>query len=376
MNTCGWFKFEYDPLTIRHIYTNQSVTVRNGGVLDRDGVWSCEYISPNDRDSIQFNMKFDACLKNFNKSPEFVLNYNDIFTTAPDYSHWKLIDDFLTDALTCWPNLIPGKGISPCLHVEGAWCNGRWQPNLTRLFSPFKDGSFLKRAQTSTPAEPSYALRQTDQQWEYVGCEIPQQQAALDYTSLPPSFVPFLGRDEAVTGFLGKVPYLVTKDRRAYIIPILFHELMEHDFCLHPHAKYMYVGEKYFHEFDMRDQSVIFMRKVHCYGFRDPMIEKNYWPLALKSNWQPVSPSFPRDPNDPFSNLFDLTYRLWREGMDAITDAWSAWHRPSLKVAGLKDSYVGGFGPNRTNMKFFGGYSAGLSNDNFCVQYRYVQSGS
>jgi hypothetical protein len=371
MNTCGWFKFEYDPLAIRHVHTNQSVTVRDGGALNHDGIWSCEYVSPNDGDSVLLDIKFDiTCSRNF-QAPTLRLDYNSVFTTPPDYLRWKFIDDFLTDALTCWPKFLPDRKNSPDLHVEGAWCNGRWTPSLTRVFSSAKDGSFLKRAQTSTPAGP-YTLRQADRHWEYVDYEIPQQKAALDYTCLPPSFVPFLGRNEVVTGFQGKVPYLVTKDRRTYIIPILFSERMEHDYCLHPHAKYMYVNEDVFYQFEMRDQSVIFMNFVHCYGFRDLMIEKNYWPLALKSNWQPLSPSVPRNPDDSFSNLFKLPYHLWKEGMDAITDAWSAWRRPSHKVVGLNDSFVGGFTLNRATMKFFGGYSAGLSNDNFCVRYTYA----
>ncbi len=374
MNPCGWFKFEHDPLTIRHVYTNQSVTVRGGGTLNCDGVWSCEYVSPNDGDSILFDLKFDiSCSRNF-QVPEFRLNYSSIFTTPPDYLRWKLIDDFLTDALTCWPEFLPGRRSSPYLRVEGAWCNGRWTPSLIRLFSSAKSEYFLKSAQTATPAEPAYTLRQADQQWEYVDLEFPQKQAALDHTCLPPAFVPYLGRDEPVTGFQEKMPYLVTKDRRAYIAPISFSESMGHDDCLHPQATYLYLNDNFFYQFEMRDQSVIFMLHfIHYYGFRDLMVDKSYWPLAPQSNWQPVSPSFPRKPDDIFSNNFKLPYRLWREGMDAITDAWSAWCRPSRKVVGLNDSYVGGFAHNRLAMKFFGGYSAGLSNDNFSVEYKYAQ---
>ncbi len=373
MKTCGWFKFEYDPLTIRHVYTNQSVTLRNGGALNRDGVWTCEYVSPNDGDSILFDLKFDlSCTKNF-QVPEFRLNYNSIFASPPDYSRWKLIDDFLTDALTCWPEFLPGRRSSPFLRVEGAWCNGRWTPSLTRLFSSAKSEYFLKSAQTSTPAEPAYTLRQADQQWEYVDCEFPQKQAALDYTCLPPAYVPYLGHNEPVTGFQGKMPYLVTKDRRAYIAPISFGESMGHDDCLHPHADYIYINDNYFYQFEIRDQSAITLYHIHYYGFRDRMVDENYWPLALTSNWQPASPSIARKPDDIFSNSFNLPYRLWREGMDAITDAWSAWRRPSRKVLGLNDSYVGGFGPNRHSLRFYRGYSAGLSNDGFYVEYKYGQ---
>jgi hypothetical protein len=371
MNTCGWFKFDYDPLTIRHVHTNQSVTVRDGCALKHGENLSCEYVSPNDGDSVLFDIEFDiGCSRNF-KAPECRLDYNIVFTTPPDYSRWKFIDDFLTDAFTCFPKSLTNKKYSPCLHVEGAWCNGKWIPGLTRVFSSAKDGSFLKRAQTSVPPEP-YILGKADRHWEYVDCNFPQQQAALDYACLPPSFVPFLGRDEAVTGFQGKVPYLVTKDRSAYIFPISFSEIMEHDFCLHPHAKYIYLNENVFYQFDMRDELVIFMNFVHCYGFRDLMIEKNYWPLASKSNWQPLSPSVARNPDDLLYDLFKLPHHLWKDGMDTITDAWSAWHRPSRKVVGLTDSCVGGFALNRATMKFFGGYSAGLSNDNFCVTYKYA----
>lgn len=370
MSTFGWFQFKRDPITIRHVNTNQSVTLKEGGDLTRDGVWSCEYVSQNDSDSILFDMEFDlTCSRNFS-FPELRLNYNSIFTTPPDYTRWKLIDDFLTDALTCWPEFLRDRRASPYLRVEGAWCNGRWTPSLIRLFSSAKSESFIKSAATSIPAEPIYNMRHAKQRWEYVDCEFPQNQAKLDYACRPPTYVPYLGRDEPVTGFEGRVPYLVTKDPHAYIVPIYFRESMEHDYGLHPHAKYIYINDNTFYEFEMRDQYLIpQLHFTRGYGFRDLTVEKYYWPLAL-SNLQPASPSFPRNPDDTFSNLFVLPYGLWREEIDALTDAWSAWRRPSRKVGGLKDSYVG-FDRNRLSITLQGGYSAGLRNDDFRVDFKY-----
>jgi hypothetical protein len=378
MNTCGWFKFEYDPLAIRHVYTNQSVTVKDGRAINRDGILVCEYASPNNGDSIQFDLELDNITRarEFHV-PEFRVNYNSIFTSPPDYQRWKLIDDFLTDALTCWPEFLADRKRSPPnLRIEGGWCNGRWTPRLIRLFSFWKDATFLERAQTSTPAEPTYILRKADQQWEYVDCESPHQRAALDYVCPPPSFVPYLGHDEPVTGFQGTVPYLVTTDRRAYIAPISFGESMGHDDCLHPHANYIYLNDNLFYQFEMRDQSKMWMYFIHYFGFRDFRVGESYWPLALGSN-EPVPPQSPRKPNDIFTNGFVLSYRVWRESMDAITDAWSAWRNPARKVVGLRDSYVGGFDPKHSDSfffpEFYGGYSAGLSNECFLVRYKYAQ---
>ena len=375
MNTCGWFKFEYDPLTIRHAHTNQSVTVRDGGALNCDGTLVCEYASSNDGDSFLFDIAIDNITRarKFNV-PEFRVSYNSIYTSPPDYSRWKFIDDFLTDALTCWPEFLADRRSSPNLRVEGGWCNGRWAPNLIRLFSFEKDATFLERSQTATPAETTYSLRKTEQQWEYVDCETPHQKAKLDYGCPPPSFVPYLGHDDPVSGFQGKVPYLVTKDRRAYIAPVSFSESMGHDDCLHPHANYIYLNDNFFFQFEMRDQSKIWMYFIHYFGFRDFKVGPIYWPLALGSN-EPVPPQFPRKPNDIFTNGFVLPYRVWRESVDAIFDAWSAWRNPARKVIGLHDSYVGGFDPKHSDSFFFpgfyGGYSAGLSNERFLVRYKY-----
>lgn len=371
INSCGWFKFGYDPVSILHVWTKQSLVVTSGSLLADSGIVSCSYFAPNLEKPIPVEIEIGDTSPSKGRGVwyGFRIDYNSIFDDSPDFISWKFIDDFLTDAITCWPEYLFPRDRIPDLRIQGGWNNGAWQKNLVRTFAMWKGASFLE----SMSSVPDWHVGDTSlglERWEYVDCESPQSSATLDYECADPNFVPFLGICKKVTGFQGKVPYLATLDRRSYIIPIEFTEPQtgpDGD-TTSPCATYIYLNEKIFFEFEIRMYQIRLLF-VYYYGFRDLSVEPNYWPVDYSC--VPVSPFSPRKPKDIFSNGFMLPYCVWRQCIDSIPNAWSAWRRPPRQVLGdgrLEKSYVGGVKPEYSEIflpSFVGGYSAGIRNEDY-----------
>lgn len=374
MKSCGWLQYEYEPLIIRHAWTNQSLHLVSGNALSDAGLISCIYSAPNLAQSISIPIEITnvALHKGQGYWFGFRINYNSILSGVPDFASWKFLDEFLIDAVTCWPENFSAAKKFPTLRIEGGWTNGVWNPQLIRLFSFQKDESFLERSQT-LPKDPCVpGNSHIEEIWRYVDCERPDAKATLDYECEPPNYVPFLHVDAMVRGFQGKVPYLVTQDDHSYIIPVRFNEVsMGPDAGIRPTAEYIYLNEKYFFVFNVGWREIDLMF-VHYYGFRDFLIGREYWPLNYSSI--PVSPFSARKPRDIFSNGFVLPYGIWRSCIDCFSNAWSVWRRPSRQVVkdGLESSYVGGIEPQYEAFippVFKGGFSAGVRNDRYAMTY-------
>ena len=301
----------------------------------------------------------------------FRINYNRIFQDIPDFATWKFIDEFLTDAITCWPADFASANKFPTLRVEGGWSGGVWNRNLVRLFSFGKDGAFLKRAK-STPEYPGFdGASCADEGWKYIDCISPQSEASLSYQCEPPNYVPYLASEAEICGFQDRVPYLVSCNGRAYIIPIKFREVvMGPDGEDRPRATYIYLNEDYFFEFEVWPFHEIRLSNVHYYGFRYLNANREIWPLSYSHEL--VSPLSPRKPRDIFTNGFVLPFSTWRRSVDSVSNAWSVWPHPprQVKREQLTQSYVGG-----TEYKeycppsFVGGFSAGIRNESYRMTY-------
>jgi len=83
----------------------------------------------------------------------------------PPYGVWRRVDDFLTDALACWPTHAQTGAKPGSIAFNGGWLNGRWTNAFYRSVSaswwlqPFPD-AFQSAALAPLTAEPPAPWRQ------------------------------------------------------------------------------------------------------------------------------------------------------------------------------------------------------------------------
>lgn len=180
----------------------------------------------------------------------------------PPYGVWRRVDDCVTDALACWPDLFPTDDrLGGNLAVDGGWLNGQWDSGLHRRFVRLSESSKKRFSRSIDPNAGTWIVPiGTDPPSPFEFHRLPQEAGVTDRWSRYDAPIPianeilldgfaihepgrrpltgrrgrrseFFSRRElrlpaqlALTGLQGRVPYLLAKDGSrilyAYAVPL------------------------------------------------------------------------------------------------------------------------------------------------------------
>lgn len=188
-----------------------------------------------------------------------------------------------------------------------------------------------------------------------------------------PLFIPYLNATAPISGFQGLVPFLEREDKCAYIFPAKLEPVSHRGEDAMTFLWYTYVDEDVFFTFrstPLYEKLELFYCKD--YGFRRFPPEKEFWTTDVLGNLVPGNT--PRNPENIHSRSSYMSYRIWRQLMTSISDAWPMWRNPPRKMefdssVDLHNSYgrvgyVGQYGPT-----IHYGFSAGMRNTNFELRF-------
>jgi hypothetical protein len=230
----GWFEYDREPFRVTNYLTGQSLTVRSSHEY-ADGIHhGADYSDPQISQSLSFSIK-----NTINGARNIALDYGACFTATPAYGHWRRIDDFVVDALFCWPTFFSCPAYR--LLTTGGW--------MIPLDTP------------------------PPKKWKFVDVESPAARATLDFGRDETTGIPYLPRDSDVSGFRGKVPFLEREDGLSYII---FSKLEPHLFRGEDPMTFMhytYVDQDVFFRFRSTPLRGTELGTATDYGFRQ-------WPPA------------------------------------------------------------------------------------------------
>ena len=386
MRRYGWFEFEQKPRLIRNYLTGQQLVldsvVEDSNVANYIGRYSDSEITQSIRFTIHTPPQRTAESKLdirdlFSGPPTWVvikLDYRELFSESPSYGLWRRTDDFLIDALLCWPEFL--DGMPTCsLHTTGGWRSGAWQPDLRRNFSGRKDGT-PDQLTNRTIAEPYVVPLETPAPpaWRLIDVDAPATEANLKFELLVESNVPYLSRSSPIEGFRGLMPFLEREDLAAYIILSKLKPALGRDEDPMTLLYYTYVDQDIFFTFRSHPFYALELGTCIDYGFREFPPRRELW--TTKPLGELVPGEQPRPLEDVFSKFSYLSYQVWLRVFHALGDAWSAWGSGSQRrwieidksveppSTCRRGSYAGNYGPST-----HGGFSAGIGNSWFEVSY-------
>lgn len=297
-----------------------------------------------------------------------VVDYQASFSSSPTYGVWRRIDDFLVDALICWPEDVFTDRILGAVKTIGGWFQGKWVKDFNRRFHARKSYTAEQLEQQPKNIVDPYLVPldiPIPKQWKYVDQENPETKALLNFNDDNEYKLPFISRDAELEGFQGRVPYLVREDGLAYIF---IEELVPHSHRGEDpdtHVWYTYVDEHFFLTFRSCSSYGLELSTCRHYGFRELPPPKEFWATNIFGEY--------KDKSDvgPYSHSY-MSYRVWRIVWNACMDAWPQWRHvvkngmvrkieipdtTALPRNYGRHAYVGNYGP-----KMHGGYTAGVSN--------------
>lgn len=129
MKRYGWFEYGERPREITNFLTGQKLTVLTGDISTPNLDLKCVYSDSELQQTVHISIFRESCFS----GGRIELDYGNAFSESLAYSHWRRLDDFLLDALTCWPDFL-FNGVNGALWVIGGWCNGRWEPKFKRFY--------------------------------------------------------------------------------------------------------------------------------------------------------------------------------------------------------------------------------------------------
>ena len=367
MKKYGWFEYQEDPLRIRNYLTGQQLVISSMNEESGATAYVGRYTDGELDQLVRFSIGNNA-----QKTKEIRFDYGDSFSEPPPYGHWRRIDDFIVDALLCWPKYLEEMDRF-FLCTTGGWRSGVWQPQFRREFSSRKSGKPDQLTKyiiaepyvipLETPAPPA---------WRLVDVDNSATEASLKFERLPVSNVPFLSRNIPVEGFQGLVPFLERDDKAAYII---FSKLQPASFRgedPETHLYYTYIDQDIFFRFRSHPSNGLELGTCIAYGFREFPPRREIW--TTKPLGEPVPGDDPRPVGNVLSDFSHLSYSVWLRALHTIGDAWTAWGAPRKRVEVDKQielpsnlgrsGCIGDYGPRTTD-----GFSGGMRNSWFEVRY-------
>jgi len=374
----GWFEFSEQPRTITNYLTGQRLAVVSSKTFDTTAVHRCAVHDPGLARPLAFTLQLAWNGHQF----QLWMDYNELFPGAPAYALWRRVDDFLSDALACWPDhILNDSGLS--LVMRGGWRGGRWQPELQRKFSSGKVAELTIRDRTPKKLSESYTLATpflipldapTPPAWRYVDHPTTEPKIALPFQNIEGLNIPFIDAATSPLVFQGRTPYLEREDGAAWIFPSWLQSDSNRGEDPITSLWYTYLNPQLFLSF--RSYEIyrgLELGSCSNYGFRHfPPPEEL---CTAEIFGEPIPVTTPRrSPGQLYGTLSYLSYRVWRELAATLGDAWPAWPTPGRLIeidpaAELPENmgrraYVGGHGQDIVN-----GYSAGMRNHNYRMNF-------
>lgn len=356
----GWYHYGDSPRSIMNFLTGQQLVATREDWLGDTKSYVGEYRDAEIQLPVRFNISPHRGRGNLVE-----LDYAQ-FGDSISYGLWRRLDDFLTDALLSWPELlVPRCRFS--LLATGGWWGGAWKPEWKRLFRGEKDikpGMDGERAL----AEPCLSPlgRPEPKGWRYIDHPQPACEANLHLAYVEPWHVPYIAANSPLDGFQGDVPYLVRDDARAVFFPSRVGVRRDKDGDITGlEVYYTYADENVFFTFRSVPHRGLELWSCMDYGYRHFPPDRQFWPSGRDGLEDPHTM---RNRKEGFSHFAFLSYRMWRELVCTTSDAWLHWPDPGVRIehrpSGL-GARVGAHGPDVVT-----GYTAGLPNYNIWLQYR------
>lgn len=364
MRRYGWFEYGQEPRKITNYLTGQELVIKSVTEVPNMTIYDCSYKDSEIVQLVRFSIHQDM-------RKDIKLDYRDTIPGCPPYGYWRRIDDFLVDALLCWPDFLDRGGFS--LHTIGGWRSGAWNPELRRQFSSRKSGT-PDQLTNYLIAEPYLIPLETTSPppWRLVDVESPATEANLKFELLTDSNVPYLSRSSPVEGFQGLVPFLEREDKAAYIIFSKLqpssHRGEDPEVLLY----YTYVDQDIFFRFRSHPFYKLELGTCIDYGFREFPHSRELWTTKPLGELVPGNQTRPKE--NVLSQFSYLSYPVWLRVLHALGDAWPAWGAPRKKIEIDKNialpsaygrvGFIGDYGPTVTY-----GFSAGMKNSWFEIRY-------
>ncbi|OQA32687.1 MAG: hypothetical protein BWY57_01756 [Betaproteobacteria bacterium ADurb.Bin341] len=357
MKRYGWFQFDNSPRRITNYLTDQELLVTSVTERQEVSIYCARYSDQEITRSLRFSIYLPRA-----ERAELTLDYGDITNECITYGYWRRLDDFLVDALLCWPEFLGRADI--ILFVIGGWRSGVWQPKLRRVFCNTYNGMPPIADPCLTPIETS-----PSKVWNFFDVEFPATQANLKFEFIDRLNIPYLSRDSAIEGFQGLVPFLEREDKGAYIIFSELEPSSHRGESPETNLYYTYVDQDIFFRFRSNPWRGLELWTAFYYGFRELPARREFWTT------EPTGELVPGDQARRDNAHFNyLSHPVWLRVLHALGDAWPAWGTPRRKVEIGEDvqldetrgkvGFIGDYGP-----RVHHGFSAGMVNTNFELRY-------
>lgn len=361
----GWFEYSNKPSRISNFLTGQNLVVSSTEEKGLLTTYECIYSDADISHPIRFSIEEDS-----NRSLRVRLDYPDIFPEPPTYGHWRRLDDFLVDALLCWPDFFcPTHHFY--LETTGCWRRSRWMRKLRRQFGGRKSaqGSSIDNYVIAEPYVVPLDLP-SPPKWKLVNPDSIKIEASLNCQLLEDLNIPYLPRESPIEGFQGLVPYLEREDRKAYV----FFKQAEVGYFgpgyIMTDLSYTYIDQDVFFTFRSNPIDGINLGRCMNYGFREFPPSREFWttnPLGVL-----IKGDTPRLQERIGFHFSSPSYFVWLRVIHAVGDAWSAWGtagRPLQvhKPADFQEYRCKDIGYYRRMISM--GYCAGMVNSRFEARY-------
>lgn len=187
MKKYGWFEFDPSPRKIVNYLTRQSLAITSSSDFSGGSSYDGHYSDHEISQPIRFLIR-----KAVRNVVDIELDYRESPIGCPDYGYWRRIDDFLVDALLCWPEFLDQQVIFR-LNTVGGWRCGVWTPELKRQFSGRKSGTPDQMAKYPI-AEPYIISLDTPvpMTWRHVDLVTPATKASFKFELLMGNDIPYL----------------------------------------------------------------------------------------------------------------------------------------------------------------------------------------
>lgn len=363
----GWFEFRSNPLRITNSLTGQALSIRSRtaarGLLTGE-IFDAVYEDSELSEEVTFNVGTNSRGANV-----ILMDYGDFFEDPPDFHRWRRLDDFLTDALLCWPYHLVNR-LAFRLEIIGCWRSGQWTSSLVRQFDsrkgadPNETDKYVMADAYVTPVTAPVS-----QEWELFDVENPSTFAKLEVDYIEDGSIPFLDKGIELKGFQGIVPYLRSKDGNAHIIFTQLQSSTHRGEDPETDLYYTYIDEDIFFTFISTRSKNKQLHSVRDYGYRYRAPGRDLWTRGIYGD--AIRFDSPRRLKQ--NNWENISYPVWLRVKHALGDAWPAWgERKKLFVDNAdqvdeaygKYGYIGDYGPTVT-----GGFNAGFRNNWYCLRY-------
>ncbi len=380
----GWYEYTDHPPTIINVRSNQRLELLTPDTNQAEVELECIYTDADitAKILIKIQRKTEASPSTKDVSRLIILDYNRIYASPPSYGYWRRIDDFLTDALPCWPALNSWE-----LNVIGGWRHSGWSPQWARKLTGTRTLDLIEKGEyrddylsvTKSVRDLTHEFKYfiatpliqpldlpAPQRWFYADHEHPEALAALHFKKVGDFDTPFLDRSETPSGFQDKVPYLYREDRQAFVFPSEFEASLfrGEDPQITPY--YTYIDEHVFFTFRNHPYyGVELGDSCRDYGYREMPPSDKFRPVSVLGG--PIAADRPE--------LFPrLSYSVWKELLFTLSDIWPLW-QTQKRIIQISSNVTAALLGNRTeyrqyrwvagignDCRFTGGYLGGLIN--------------